>query len=158
MELTNQASEPQGKLQAPAQCMAFRLGGQAYAVDILSVQEIRRFSAPTSLPDVPSYLSGVINLRGAVVPVLDLRARFNLEASVDRLTVIIVVAVNGKSIGLVVDEVTSVIKVAADAVRAAPTLARHVDGSFIVGLIPDGDILVTLIDVTRLVSSEVGSA
>jgi len=158
MELTTQMGAQNLKIAAPAQCMAFRLGGQAYAVDILAVQEIRRFTTPTSLPDVPSYLSGVINLRGAVVPVLDLRARFNLEAAIDRLTVIIVVAVHGKNVGLVVDEVTSVIKVASDAVRAAPTLAHQADGSFIIGLIPHADQLVTLLDVSRLVSSELGTA
>ena len=141
----------------PSQCMSFRLGGQAYAVDILLVQELRRYSEPTSLPDVPAYLSGVINLRGAVVPVLDLRVRFNLEAKLDRLTVIIVVAVRGKNVGLVVDEVTSVLKLSPDSVRPAPTMARRVDASFILGLVPNGDALVTLLDVDRLVSEELAA-
>jgi len=141
----------------PAQCMTFRLGGQSYAVDILMVQEIRRYTQPTSLPDVPRYLTGVINLRGAVVPVLDLRARFNLDAPVDRLTVIIVVAIRGRSVGLVVDEVTSVVKVAPDAIRPTPALSRNVDASFIRGLIPTGDSLVTLLDVQLLVNDELGT-
>jgi purine-binding chemotaxis protein CheW len=145
------------KPHLPSQCMSFRLGGQAYAVDILSVQELRRYSVPTSLPDVPAYLSGVINLRGAVVPVLDLRIRFNLEPKLDRLTVIIVVAVRGKNVGLVVDEVTSVLMLANDSVRAAPTMARQVDASFILGLVPNGDTLVTLLDVERLVSEEIAA-
>lgn len=155
MELTKPHETAQPKL--PSQCMSFRLGGQAYAVDILSVQELRRYSQPTSLPDVPGYLSGVINLRGAVVPVLDLRVRFNLAASVDRLTVVIVVAVRGKSVGLVVDEVTSVLMLQADALRPAPSLARQVDSSFILGLMPSGDQLVTLLDVERLVSEELAA-
>ncbi len=155
MELIARTPDSDALSVAPAQCLSFRLGGQAYAVDILSVQEIRRYTQPTSLPDVPVYLSGVINLRGAVVPVLDLRLRFNLEAPQDRLTVIIVVAVRGKSVGLVVDEVTSVIEVATNTLRAAPMLARGVDTSFISGLIANGDSLVTLLDVVRLVSEEI---
>jgi purine-binding chemotaxis protein CheW len=140
--------------QPPRQCMSFRLGGQAYAVDILSVQEIRRHSAPTSLPDVPSYMVGVINLRGAVVPVIDLRLRFSLPVALDRLTAIIVVAVRGKNVGLIVDEVTKVFDLAAGSLRPAPAMTRGVDASFIVGLVPSGDTLITLLDVNRLVAEE----
>ncbi len=155
MELTNIArAEPTPTRRLPSQCMSFRLGGQAYAVDILAVQELRRYSEPTSLPDVPRHLCGVINLRGAVVPVLDLRIRFNLEPTLDRLTVIIVVAVRGKSVGLVVDEVTQVLMLSPDALRPAPTMARQVDATFILGLIPNGEALVTLLDVDRLISEE----
>jgi purine-binding chemotaxis protein CheW len=158
MELTSLNQRDDALIaQLPSQCMSFRLGGQAYAVDILSVQELRRYSEPTSLPDVPAYLSGVINLRGAVVPVLDLRVRFNLEPKLDRLTVIIVVAVRGKSVGLVVDEVTSVLMLSTESVRRAPAMARQVDASFILGMIPNGDALVTLLDIDRLVAEELAA-
>jgi purine-binding chemotaxis protein CheW len=156
MELATSNSDYEVLRDAPSQCMAFRLGGQYYAVDILVVQELRRYSTPTALPDVPGYLSGVINLRGAVVPVLDLRIRFNLEPVLDRLTVIIVVAVRGKSVGLVVDAVTSVLNLSRDSVRKPPTLARHVDSSFIIGLAVQGELLVTLLDIGKLVAEEIG--
>ncbi len=144
------------QLAVPAQCMTFRLGAQYYAVDILVVQELRRYSTPTALPDAPAHISGVINLRGAVVPVLDLRMRFGLDATLDRLTVIIVVAVRGKNVGLVVDEVTNVLKLGPETVRKPPVLARHVDSSFILGLAPQGEQLVTLLDIDKLVAGELG--
>src|SRR5687768_11409893 len=124
MELITAADANLTGKAAPNQCLTFRLGGQAYAVDILTVQEIRRYSPPTSLPDVPAYLCGVINLRGSVVPVIDMRIRFNLQHAIDRLTVIIVVSVYSRSVGLIVDEVTSVLKLLPEAVRPAPNLSK----------------------------------
>jgi len=137
--------------------MTFRLGEQLYGVNILEVQEIRRYAAPTPLPDVPLHVKGVINLRGAVVPVFDMRVRFNLpSAAIDRLTVIIVVVIKHRSVGLVVDEVTRVARLSAESLRPAPTLSRHVDTSFIVGLAAQEEELVTILDVARLVADDIG--
>jgi purine-binding chemotaxis protein CheW len=139
------------------QCLTFSLGGQRYAVPILSVQEIRRYAAPTSLPSVPSYVLGVINLRGTVVPVFDLRLRFNCaEAPIDRLTVIIVVSVFGRHVGLVVDDVNRVLSLQQGMLQPSPQLASHIDISFVSGLVRDGDTLVTLLDVEKLTADDLG--
>lgn len=140
---------------AAGQFMAFRLGEQSYGIDILAVQEIRRYAAPTSLPDVPPHVRGLVNLRGAVVPVFDLRVRFNLpKAGIDRLTVIIVVVVRQQSIGLVVDEVTRVLRLPPEGLRPTPAFNDHVDTSFILGIVPEAEGLVTILDVERLVSED----
>ena len=140
-----------------SQYMTFRLGEQPYGIDILTVQEIRRYAQPTPLPDVPAHVRGVVNLRGAVVPVFDLRVRFNLpDASVTRLTVIIVVVVKQRSVGLVVDEVTRVLRLPSGGLRPAPTLSQ-IDTSFIVGLAAEGEgQLVTIIDAEKLIAAELG--
>lgn len=145
---------------APAtgrQYMTFRLGEQAYGVDILAVQEIRRYTAPTPLPDVPPHVVGLVNLRGAVVPVFDLRVRFALaDISLSRLTVIIVVVVQDRSVGLVVDEVTRVLRVGAEGLRPTPAFNQSIDISYILGLAPSEAGLVTILDVERLVMSDLG--
>jgi purine-binding chemotaxis protein CheW len=143
--------------QSPVQCLTFSLGGQRYAVPILSVQEIRRYAAPTSLPAVPSYVLGVINLRGTVVPVFDLRLRFACpEAPIDRLTVIIVVSVLGRHVGLVVDDVNRVLSIQEGMLQPSPQLASHIDLSFVSGLVRDGETLVTLLDIEKLTFEDLG--
>jgi len=108
----------------PGQCLAFVVGGQPYAVPILVVQEIRRYSEPTVLPGVPPHVLGVINLRGTVVPVFDLRLRFGLGTAVfDRLTVTIIVVVGGRYVGIVADEVSKVMAPEVSAYREGPELA-----------------------------------
>jgi purine-binding chemotaxis protein CheW len=147
-----------GTSGSPEQCLTFVLGAQPYAVPILVVQEIRRYAPPTAIPGVPSYVLGVINLRGTVVPVFDLRLRFGLaEAPIDRLTVIIVVAVGARCVGLVVDDVSKVLTIKPGTLQAPPDLAGHIDISFVSGLVRDSDALVTLLDVERLLAPELGS-
>jgi purine-binding chemotaxis protein CheW len=142
----------------PLQCLTFLLGGQRYAIPILTVHEIRRYAAPTGLPGVPSHVLGVINLRGAVVPVFDLRLRFGCAAApIDRLTVIIVVSVADRQAGLVVDEVNRVLSVKDGMLQPSPQLASHIDLSFVSGLIRDDDSLVTLLDVERLTAEDLGN-
>lgn len=141
------------------QCLTFAVNGQPYAVPILTVQEIRRYAQPTSLPNVPSHVLGVINLRGTVVPVLDLRVRFGSRAPViDRLTVILVVAVGARYVGLVADDVSKVLAIQEGALQPSPQLAQHIDISFVSGLVRDGKDLVTLLDVERLVVDDLGAA
>jgi len=145
-------------ISAPGmQCLTFSLGGQRYAVPILSVQEIRRYTPPTSLPSVPSHVLGVINLRGTVVPVFDLRLRFRCaEAPIDRLTVIIVVSVFGRHVGLVVDDVSKVLSLEEGMLQPSPQLASHIDISFVSGLVRDADTLVTLLDIEKLTADDLG--
>jgi len=141
----------------PDQCLAFILGGQPYAVPILAVQEIRRYSPPTPLPSVPSYVLGVINLRGTVVPVFDLRLRFGIpNPSFDRLTVIIVVMVGQRYVGVVADDVSKVLTVQQGQIRPSPELGSHIDVSFVAGMVRDAESFVTLLDVDRLLSEDLG--
>jgi purine-binding chemotaxis protein CheW len=134
------------------------LAGQPYAVPILSVQEIRRYSPATAIPSAPSYVLGVINLRGTVVPVFDLRLRFGVSAgNVDRLTVIIVVAVGARHVGLVVDDVSKVLTIEPGSMQNPPELAQHIDVSFILGLVRDSAALVTVVDVDRLLGPDLGN-
>lgn len=138
------------------QLLCFELGGQSYAVDIMRVQEIRRFAPTTALPDVPAYVLGVMNLRGTVVPVFDLRKRFSLaSAEIDRNTAIIVVGVAGRSIGVVVDAVNRVIRITPDMIRPTPPLTSGGDTSMLVGLVADSNRLITWLDVERLLRGDI---
>lgn len=151
-QLTGEAEQP------PVQFLTFVLASQPYAVPILTVQEIRRYTPATAIPSAPSYVLGVINLRGTVVPVFDLRLRFGTgTGEVDRLTVIIVVAVGTRHVGLVVDDVSKVLTIRPGAMQSPPELAQHIDISFIHGLVRDAEALVTVIDVERLIGPELGN-
>jgi purine-binding chemotaxis protein CheW len=106
---------------------------------------------------VPSYVLGVINLRGTVVPVFDLRLRFACQAApIDRLTVIIVVCVFSRHVGLVVDDVNRVLSLQQGMLQPSPQLASHIDISFVSGLVRDGDTLVTLLDIEKLTAEDLG--
>jgi purine-binding chemotaxis protein CheW len=155
-QLSSSATSAEAGSQ-PLQCLTFSLGRQPYAVPILSVQEIRRYTPPTALPGVPGHVLGVVNLRGSVVPVFDLRMRFACaEATIDRLTVIIVVSVYGRHVGLVVDDVSKVLSIREGMLQPSPQLASHIDISFVSGLVRDGEALVTLLDIERLTADDLG--
>jgi purine-binding chemotaxis protein CheW len=141
---------------AKQQLLCFHIGEQVFGIDILRVQEIRRMSPITALPDVPAHVLGVINVRGSVIPVIDLRLRFNAAtAEFDRLTAIIIVAVGDQSVGIVVDQVTRVVHLREGGVRPPPALSATLDHALVVGLVPDGDRLVTWLDVERLLRGEI---
>lgn len=141
------------------QFLTFRLDGLDYGIAIMKVQEIRGWSTVTPLPNSPRYIRGVLNLRGIVVPIIDLRLRFNLvEATYDGFTVIIVVNVGKRLAGLVVDAVSDVIALDAASRCVTPEFEGHANRQYIQGLAQiDGKLLVML-DVERLVSSETLSA
>lgn len=141
------------------QFLTFRLDGLDYGIAIMKVQEIRGWSSVTPLPNSPRYIRGVLNLRGIVVPIIDLRLRFNLsEAAYDGFTVIIVVNVGKRLAGIVVDAVSDVIALGAADRCVAPEFEGHANRQYIQGLAQvDGKLLVML-DVERLVSSETLSA
>src|ERR1035437_6176020 len=113
---------------ATSQFLTFLLGTEQYGVEILKVQEIRGYSAVTPIPNTPAHIKGVINLRGTVVPVVDLRAKFSLaNAEYNKFTVIIVVTVREKVVGLVVDAVSDVLDIGATEMRVAPEFGAQVD-------------------------------
>lgn len=137
------------------QFLTFILHNEEYAIDILKVQEIKGMSKITPIPNSPAYVKGVMNLRGTVVPVMDLRRRFSMESvEADHFTVIIVVNVGKKVAGLVVDTVSDVLNFSMSDVEATPELAGGLDTSFITGLAKVEERLVTLLNIEKLLIKE----
>lgn len=137
------------------QYLTFRLDGLEYGIPIMQVQEIRGWTKVTPLPNSPRYIKGVLNLRGTIVPIIDLRLRFNLsETAYDACTVIVVVNIGGRLAGLVVDAVSDVISLAPDQRRDAPEFEGQANRQFVKGLTQVDDNLLVLIDVEKLVNQE----
>jgi len=136
-------------------CLTFRLGDQDYGIAISKVQEIREWTKVTPLPSSPPYIRGMLNLRGAIVPVIDLRLRFGLDAlERDSSTVIIVVNVGNRLAGILVDTVSDVISVDHGQRRALPEFEGHANRRFIEGLAQIDDRLMVLLNVDQLVAPE----
>ncbi|HUO32688.1 MAG TPA: chemotaxis protein CheW [Bryobacteraceae bacterium] len=152
-------ADPAGMLTSAGQFLTFVLGEEQYGIEILKVQEIKGYSAITPIPNTPAYIKGVINLRGTVVPVVDLRAKFSLAATeYNKFTVIIVVTVGEKVIGMLVDAVSDVMDIAASEMRTAPDLGVRVDTRFISGMATVGERMTVLLDIDRLLSADEAAA
>ncbi len=137
------------------QFLTFRLDGQEYGIAILKVQEIKGWDKMTPIPNSPPYVKGVLNLRGVIVPVFDLRLRFGLPETVrDAFTVIIVVNIGGRMAGIVVDAVSDVINVSLEQQCAAPEYEGQQNREFIKGLAQVEDKLLILLDIDRMVNPE----
>ncbi|MGE0679651.1 MAG: chemotaxis protein CheW [Candidatus Binatia bacterium] len=137
------------------QYLTFTLGEEEYGIDILKVQEIKGYSAVTRIPRSPAYVKGVMNLRGTIVPVIDLRTKFGLEPTAyDQFTVIIVVVVQGRAMGLIVDTVSDVLNIPASDVQPTPELSSDMDTNFIAGMGKAGDKLIILLDVHKVLGVE----
>ena len=147
--------EPRQALrETTREVLVFVLGQEEYGVDILKVQEIRGYEKVTPIPAAPVYLKGVMNLRGIIVPVIDLRLKFGMaDPRYDSFTVVIILRVAGRVIGIVVDGVSDVTRLAAADVKAAPQLGSVVDSSFLAGLATQGDRMVLLLDIEKFLSS-----
>jgi purine-binding chemotaxis protein CheW len=138
-----------------SQYLTFRLGEEEYGVEILKVQEIKGYSAITPIPNTPVYLKGVMNLRGTIVPVVDLRAKFTMaEAEYNQFTVIIVLTVGTKVMGLIVDAVSDVLNIPRTDIQATPDFGAQVDARFISGMAKAGEKLVVLLDIDRVLGGE----
>lgn len=136
------------------QLVTFRLAGEKYAVDIRKVQEINNLKEITKIPNAPDYLEGAINLRGRVIPVLNLRRRFGLdEKAMDEATKIVVMDVKGVIMGILVDGVSEVLRVSEDIVEPPPP-ALNGSAGFITGVAKLDEGLVLLLDMDRLLSPE----
>jgi purine-binding chemotaxis protein CheW len=159
MQVTAANSNPPTAGVANAdQYLTFQLAGQNYGVEILRVQEIKGWEKPTRLPHSPPHVQGVINLRGAVVPILDLRRRFGLgDAEYGPTTVVIVVKIDTArgelTAGMVVDAVCEVCNISTQDLRPAPELASAIDADFVRGLAMVADQMLILLDVVRLVGT-----
>jgi purine-binding chemotaxis protein CheW len=156
---TNAAVKTDATRALSQQVLTFTLGAETYGVDILRVQEIRGWAPVTRIPQSPAHVLGVLNLRGSIVPIIDLRMRFHLErAEYTPLTVIIVLSVESASgrrdIGMVVDGVSDVIDVDSSRVKPAPDLGGQANTDFIRGLASVAEHMVMLLDVDRLIGGD----
>lgn len=137
------------------QQLTFNLAGEEYGVDILSVREIRGWSRVTRIPQTPDHLLGVLNLRGAIVPIMDLRLRFGLEReSYGDSTVVIIVAVAERLFGIVVDAVSDVVDIDPSAIKPVPDMGAVVDTRYLKGLATHVERMVMLLDVEKLMRPE----
>ena len=145
-------------IQLGGEFLTFRLGGEEYGIDILKVQEIRSYEQPTRIANAPAFIKGVVNLRGVIVPIVDLRLRLGCDtAEYTALTVVIVLNVKGRVVGAVVDSVSDVLELSKDAIKPAPEMASAVDAGFITGIgsVKSGDEqrMLILMDIEGLMAS-----
>lgn len=134
--------------------LTFSLGQEEYGIDILKVQEIRGYDTVTRIANSPEFIKGVINLRGIIVPIIDMRIKFNLEhADYNELTVVIILNVMGRVIGMVVDGVSDVITLKPDQIKPAPEFGATIDTRYVTGVGTVDDRMLILVDIERLLSS-----
>lgn len=137
------------------QLVTFRLGADEFGLDVFSVHEILRYSAPTPVPKAPGFVEGVVDVRGTLVPVVDMRRRFELpEAPVNDETRTVLVQYGDERLGLVVDAVTEVMRVPETAVSEPPAYIRGLAAEFVRGIVRLEGRLVVLIDIERILSSQ----
>ena len=136
------------------QVVSFKLGSEEYGVDIAQVQEINRMVAVTHVPRAPQFMEGVINLRGQLIPIIDLRTRFGMpRAEHTKNTRIVVTEIAAKRVGMVVDSVSEVLRLPNDAIEDAPEMITGVDTEYIRGVGKVEDRLIILLDLARIVSN-----
>jgi purine-binding chemotaxis protein CheW len=134
--------------------LAFKLGDEEYGIDILKVQEIRGYENVTRIANAPEFIKGVINLRGIIVPIVDMRIKFNLgEPSYDQFTVVIILSIAGRVMGMVVDSVSDVTTLQPDQIRPAPQMGCALNTDYLVGLGTVEERMLILLDIERLMSS-----
>ena len=135
--------------------LTFRLGQEEYGIEILKVQEIRGYDAITQIANAPEFIKGVINLRGIIVPIVDMRIKFNLsDVQYDQFTVVIILNVAGRVMGMVVDGVSDVISLQKEHMRPAPGLNSVIEAEYIMGLGAIDERMLILIDIEQLMSSD----
>ena len=131
--------------------LTFRLDQEEYGIDILKVQEIRGYEPPTRIANAPTFIKGVVNLRGTIVPIVDMRLKFGCsKAEYNSFTVVIVLNLRQRIVGIVVDSVSDVMELAADNVKAAPDVESVIDSDAVLGLGSLGDRMLILLDIERL--------
>ncbi|HXE37226.1 MAG TPA: chemotaxis protein CheW, partial [Azonexus sp.] len=155
MEMMTQAGAVAGESdQVASEYLTFTLGSEEYAIDILKVQEIRGYEPPTLIANAPAFIKGVINLRGIIAPVVDLRIKFNLgKIEYTPFTVVIILNVAGRVVGAVVDAVSDVISLTPAQIRPAPDFSGSFDTKYILGLAAQDSRMMIVTDIERLMTS-----
>lgn len=133
--------------------LTFRLDREEYCIDILKVQEIRGYEPPTRIANAPSFIKGVVNLRGTIVPIVDMRLKFNCaNACYDSFTVVIILNLKQRIVGIVVDSVSDVMGLASENLRAAPEIESVIDSESVMGLGSLGERMLIILDIEKLMS------
>jgi len=134
--------------------LSFTLGHEEYGIDIQKVQELRGYDTVTRIANAPAHIKGVVNLRGIIVPIIDMRIKFNLgEPSYDQFTVVIILNMDKRVMGLVVDSVSDVITLTPDQVRPPPEMGALLDTAYLIGLGTVAQRMLILVDISKLMSS-----
>jgi purine-binding chemotaxis protein CheW len=134
--------------------LTFRLDREEYGIDILKVQEIRGYEPPTRIANAPSFIKGVVNLRGTIVPIVDMRLKFNCaNAQYDSFTVVIILNLRQRIVGIVVDSVSDVMGLLPEQLRAAPDIESVIDAESVIGLGSLGERMLILLDIEKLMSA-----
>ncbi|CAM8629388.1 CheW Chemotaxis signal transduction protein [Comamonadaceae bacterium] len=134
--------------------LTFRLDQEEYGIDILKVQEIRGYEPPTRVANAPGFIKGVVNLRGTIVPIVDMRLKFNCaKAEYNSFTVVIVLNLRNRIVGIVVDSVSDVMELPPESLKAAPDIESVIDSSAVLGLGSIGDRMLILLDIEKLMSA-----
>ena len=143
-----------GKDGVGSEFLAFTLGQEEYGIDILKVQEIRGYEAVTRIANAPEFVKGVVNLRGIIVPIVDMRIKFKLGTPVyDQFTVVIILNIGGRVMGMVVDSVSDVTTLSPEQVKPAPEMGTAFNTDYLIGLGTLEERMLILIDIDRLMSS-----
>jgi purine-binding chemotaxis protein CheW len=143
-----------GDLASGSEFLAFKLGDEEYGIDILKVQEIRGYEAVTKIANAPEFMKGVINLRGIIVPVVDMRIKFNLGSpTYDQFTVVIILNIGGRIMGMVVDGVSDVTTLAPEQIKPAPEMGTSFKTDYLIGMGTVDERMLILVDINKLMSS-----
>ena len=144
------ASLVDGRLEV----VTFTLGEEEYGIDIQKVQELRGYDAVTRIANAPEHIKGVVNLRGIIVPIIDMRIKFDLgEPTYDQFTVVIVLNVAGRIVGMVVDSVSDVITLVSEQIKPAPEMGSALDTDYLIGLGTLDERMLILVDIEQLMAS-----
>jgi len=151
----NHSSDPAALEAQTREFLVFSLGDEEYAIDILKAQEIRGYENVTRIASAPPFIKGVTNLRGVIVPIVDLRIKFNLDrVEYDGQTVVIVVNVAGRVVGVVVDGVSDVLSLTPEQIKPAPEFGLSLSSDYLSGLASLEDRMLVLVDIDRMLTSE----
>ena len=141
--------------RAAGEFLTFQLGKEEYGIEILKVQEIRGYDTVTTIANAPEFIKGVINLRGIIVPIVDLRIKFNLKnVTYNQFTVVIILNLFDRVVGMVVDSVSDVLTLQSDQVKEPPTFSSSMDTQYIIGIGTVDDRMLILVDIEKLMSSQ----
>jgi purine-binding chemotaxis protein CheW len=152
--MNNAGTEQAGNDIAGREFLAFKLGKEEYGIDILKVQEIRGYEIVTRIANAPEFIKGVVNLRGIIVPIVDMRIKFRLgEPTYDQFTVVIILNVAGRVMGMVVDSVSDVITLSQEQIKPAPEMGTALNTDYLIGLGTVDERMLILADIDRLMSS-----
>ena len=152
---TGRESTDRNGTNIPSEYLTFTLGNEEYGIDILKVQEIRGYDPVTHIANAPEFIKGVINLRGVIVPIVDMRIKFKIgEPTYHEFTVVIIMNVLGRVIGMVVDGVSDVVALTPEQIKPTPEMGAAMDTDYITGLGTVNDQMLILVDIEKLMSSD----